>query len=461
MSTPKLQVLGKLKGENGTSIAILSIEESTKDGGSNIIKFSDGTILTIKNGSQGGQGEAGANGVGISKIEKTATNGNVDTYTITLTNGNTYSFTVTNGTDGNDYVLTEEDKTEIAEQAAELVDSEAIIDVIELPTENIDTNRFYRVPTGTFYTGIDNLPWVCNVVETLPSEGVCALPDPNNVLDMTLYYETTTKSSWGYVDETLSATLEIDVGWYPAEAVASLLGLSWGGIIYDENAIPSDSLSLLIEYELYQYKDYWDNISGSVGWAGTGYCAEIFNTSRNNASGDYSHAEGVGATAGGGASHAEGRDCGAYGDGSHAEGQGTYAGGGASHAEGCETRAVGECSHAEGLYTIANGENQHVQGRCNIEDTENKYAHIVGNGNSGNTRSNAHTLDWQGNAWFAGKVKVGGTGQDDPKAKELATTEYVDAKVPNCNESNNGQFLRVVGGVATWTTVPNAEDNTF
>ena len=51
-------------------------------------------------GEKGDKGDTGADGVGIAKIEKTATNGNVDTYTITLTNGKTYTFTVTNGKDG-------------------------------------------------------------------------------------------------------------------------------------------------------------------------------------------------------------------------------------------------------------------------------------------------------------------------------------------------------------------------
>ena len=41
-------------------------------------------------------------GNGISSIEKTATNGLIDTYTITFTNGNTTTFTVTNGADGVD-----------------------------------------------------------------------------------------------------------------------------------------------------------------------------------------------------------------------------------------------------------------------------------------------------------------------------------------------------------------------
>ena len=36
---------------------------------------------------------------------------------------------------------------------------------------------------------------------------------------------------------------------------------------------------------------------------------------------------------------------------------------------------------------------------------KSKYAHIVGNGESNSARSNAHTLDWDGNAWFAGTVE--------------------------------------------------------
>lgn len=42
----------------------------------------------------------GKDGKGIVKIEKTATNGLIDTYTITYTDGTTYSYTVKNGKDG-------------------------------------------------------------------------------------------------------------------------------------------------------------------------------------------------------------------------------------------------------------------------------------------------------------------------------------------------------------------------
>lgn len=34
-----------------------------------------------------------------------------------------------------------------------------------------------------------------------------------------------------------------------------------------------------------------------------------------------------------------------------------------------------------------------------------RYAYIVGNGTSDTERSNAHTLDWKGNAWYAGEVE--------------------------------------------------------
>ena len=141
------------------------------------------------------------------------------------------------------------------------------------------------------------------------------------------------------------------------------------------------------------------------------------------ASGSYSHAEGALTTASQDYAHAEGYYTTASGSCSHAEGQVTTASGIASHAEGDNTTASGKYSHAEGSETIAAGNNQHVEGRYNIEDTSNKYAHIIGNGMSDTKRSNAHTLDWSGNAWFAGEVKVGGASQDDASAKTLATIE--------------------------------------
>lgn len=126
----------------------------------------------------------------------------------------------------------------------------------------------------------------------------------------------------------------------------------------------------------------------------------------STASGDWSHAEGSGTTASGSPSHAEGDFTEASGYASHAEGSATIASGACSHAEGDHTEASGTASHAEGRNTIATGSYQHVQGKYNVEDADGAYVHIVGNGTS-SARSNAHTLDWDGNAWFAGNVTIG------------------------------------------------------
>lgn len=49
---------------------------------------------------------------------------------------------------------------------------------------------------------------------------------------------------------------------------------------------------------------------------------------------------------------------------------------------------------------------------------------------SGNiSPSNTHTIDNDGNSWFAGNVKVGGTGQDDSNAKQLATLNDIESRV--------------------------------
>lgn len=158
--------------------------------------------------------------------------------------------------------------------------------------------------------------------------------------------------------------------------------------------------------------------------------AEGFNTT---AFGESSHAEGQSTNASGDSSHAEGLKTTASGNYSHAEGARTTASGRYSHAEGNSTIASGNYSHAEGLDTIASGNIQHVQGKYNIEDTTNSYAHIVGNGASDVNCSNAHTLDWNGNAWFAGNVYAGSTSgtNRDEGSKRLATEEYVNTKIQN------------------------------
>lgn len=155
----------------------------------------------------------------------------------------------------------------------------------------------------------------------------------------------------------------------------------------------------------------------------------------NTASGKYSEAHGYNTTSTNEGSHTEGHSTTASGYASHAEGLSTKALAGYAHAEGYYTTADAMAAHTEGCYTKAIGAYQHVQGQYNI--TNSTYAHIVGNGTDENNRSNAHTLKWDGTAWFAGDVKVGGTGQDDEEAKTLATTDYVDDLATDVQESLN------------------------
>lgn len=125
-----------------------------------------------------------------------------------------------------------------------------------------------------------------------------------------------------------------------------------------------------------------------------------------------SHAEGYGTKALGEYSHAEGYCTKALGDFSHAEGIESEASKNFSHAEGSKTVASGYFSHAEGYSTEARGMHSHVQGKYNVVDESNKYAHIVGGGTYENKRKNIHTLDWDGNAEYAGDVAATVNGKN-------------------------------------------------
>ena len=157
------------------------------------------------------------------------------------------------------------------------------------------------------------------------------------------------------------------------------------------------------------------------------------------ASGDYSHAEGGGSEARGDSSHAEGGGI-AFGSQSHAEGfsltsaiyahaegsmttasghyshaecNGALASGNAAHAEGYFTTASGMYSHTQNEYTIAQKKSQTAIGKYNVADTVSgnygKYALIIGNGTATNSRSNAMTVDWDGNVIANGFAKADGT----------------------------------------------------
>lgn len=125
-----------------------------------------------------------------------------------------------------------------------------------------------------------------------------------------------------------------------------------------------------------------------------------------------------------------GQNAAALGDGSHAEAYASFAAGfNASvkliNSDG-PTGAI-----ALGYLATANAKNLIALGCANLEDSggDSKLL-VVGNGYlSGGLLhdSNAMTLDWDGNAWFAGGIKVGGA--DYEHGSELAPKSYVDSAI--------------------------------
>lgn len=137
--------------------------------------------------------------------------------------------------------------------------------------------------------------------------------------------------------------------------------------------------------------------------------AEIFNDLTNNiALGNYSHAEGQGTEARAAAAHAEGNETIVNSAHGHAEGSETIVDGTNGHAEGYATKAIGSCSHAEGCGTETSSYAGHVEGKYNITSDSINYLHIAGNGTNSNNRSNAYTLDWNGNGWYKGDLSFNG-----------------------------------------------------
>lgn len=157
------------------------------------------------------------------------------------------------------------------------------------------------------------------------------------------------------------------------------------------------------------------------------------------ASGLSSHAEGTSTKASGNSAHAEGKSSVASGSFSHAEGYNTEANKESAHAEGNQSKASGINSHAEGNSTVASGENSHAQnqgtiangdaqtaiGKYNIADTTSAF--IVGKGTADNARSNAFSIDWNGNAFVANLITQGAPSTDPSLA--------------NFNRFNNDLFI--------------------
>ena len=215
---------------------------------------------------------------------------------------------------------------------------------------------------------------------------------------------------------------------------------------------------------------------------------------RSLASGLNAHAEG-GGTAGnlfvsgpitvasGDASHAEGCSTTASGYYSHSEGYNTKASNYASHAEGTSTKAFGDSSHAQNLGTIASMDAQTAIGTYNTQDSapstavhpdgdtsKGNYAFIIGNGTSDSARSNALTVDWQGNIVASGGISVNDSviinGRTYGSNEVLWTHPSGDSNGYYMSASHTATLTKNVstqpnGIVLVWSSYTNSSANNY
>ena len=218
------------------------------------------------------------------------------------------------------------------------------------------------------------------------------------------------------------------------------------------------------------------------------------------ASGYAAFAEGNATEAIGQASHVEGSNNIASGLTAHAEGIFSVASGSYSHAENARNKSGGDGSHTEGFSNITNATASHVEGMNHEVDASQKgvhvggvnatvptttgktivfhaidpatgqrdqsktstfvlgqFAELIGNGNSESDRSNARTLDWDGNEYLAGNVYVncnadstGGTMLQSG----MSFVETVSGATPTITGTSNTRYI--CGEVSTLNITPPA-----
>lgn len=179
------------------------------------------------------------------------------------------------------------------------------------------------------------------------------------------------------------------------------------------------------------------------------------------ASGEYSHAEGIGdtgrgalgkadhaegyqtrANSGSGSSaygaHAEGHRASATADGAHAEGTSTTASAEGAHAEGGTTTASAQYSHAEGAATTASGKYSHAEGY--VTNATATAAHAEGYSTTASgTYSHAE-----------------GMGTVANHAYQHAFGSYNIADPSTASVSNRGNYIEIVGKGSASSAKKNA-----
>ena len=180
-------------------------------------------------------------------------------------------------------------------------------------------------------------------------------------------------------------------------------------------------------------------------------------------------------------------DSGGTSDGNYCHGDS----GGTSDGNYCHASCGGETEYvnygfATGKGTIANGNSQTVIGKLNIIDTKDgfakgKYVFIIGNGsyederdlvlaNTIKSRSNAFTVDWDGNTWAAGSITAtGSVNGTDFNGFTISKSVPSDAKFTDtvtviensCDSDSTTSALSAAQGKSLKTYIGNVAQNTW
>ena len=133
-----------------------------------------------------------------------------------------------------------------------------IIDVLELPIENINMGAFYRLMTAYLvFNQRDQRAnnYHCLCVDTLPDIGK---PVTTDTTDMQIYYNLADGNVYGYIPAELGASMGVPAGWYTLDLLAPVFEVTWNGVIRDLGDDPcDDSFRLLVAYDYYIYHDSW------------------------------------------------------------------------------------------------------------------------------------------------------------------------------------------------------------
>lgn len=128
-----------------------------------------------------------------------------------------------------------------------------IIDVLELPTTNINENALYRITTANLYYN-KYLNGTTNIVNGLPSTGDAFTTDFQTI--SVTYYNVADNTLYCYVPSYIGSMAGIPAGWYPASTLTAVLGYSWGGLVTSlTDMVKEDTFYLLVLNPLYFYKN--------------------------------------------------------------------------------------------------------------------------------------------------------------------------------------------------------------